>query len=142
MTIEDITPLDVNRARLGRALCKALLLNSKTAEFGLPFTTQIGSWSANAVPAILTILPDHEAFRRVVPDLVATLNQPFILLAPTANHLDARSLAHLSRVRAAFFPLETTVTLTGEGALLGLDAAETRRRVLRSQYELEAILED
>ncbi|HWW02609.1 MAG TPA: hypothetical protein VNZ64_23120 [Candidatus Acidoferrum sp.] len=118
LTIEDITPLEVNRAKLGRALCKALLLNSKTAEFGLPFTTQIGSWSANAVPAILTILPDHEAFRRVVPDLVATLNQPFILLAPTANHLDARSLAHLSRVRAAFFPLETTVTLTPAGTLL------------------------
>jgi hypothetical protein len=118
LTIEDITPLELDRPKLGRALCRALLLNTKPADLGLPYTTQIGSWSANPVPAFLTIQTDEGVFRRVVAELVATLNQHFILLAPTGDHMDAHSAAHLARVKAAFFPLETTVTLKPDGTLV------------------------
>jgi len=117
LTNDDITPLEVNRPKLGRALCRALLLNSKPADLALPFTAQIGSWSADPVPAILTIQTDPELFRRVVADLVATLNQPFILLAPTATHLDAHCQQLLARVRAAFFALESHLILTPSGTL-------------------------
>ena len=47
------TSLQLDTAGLGRALSHALGLARKMAEFPLPATVQIGSWSADAVPAIL-----------------------------------------------------------------------------------------
>jgi hypothetical protein len=117
LSIEDITPLELNRSKLARAVCSALGLAHKSAEIGLPMTSQIGSWSAAAIPAFLTIQNEPEVFRRVVCHLATHLNQPFILLAPTAVHLDAQSIPILTRVRAAFFPLDTTVTLNADGTL-------------------------
>jgi len=118
LTLEDITPLEANPAKLGRAICRALTLDSKPADLGLLFTPQIGAWSANAVPAILTIQTGHAAFESVVANLVAQLKKPFILFAPTAKHFNARCQSLLSGVRADFFPLETTVTLKPGGTLV------------------------
>jgi hypothetical protein len=118
LTPEDITPLEANPAKLGRAICRALTLDSKPADLGLLFTSQIGAWSANAVPAILTIQTHHTDYELVVANLVAQLKKPFILFAPTAKHFNARCQSLLSGVRADFFPLETTVTLKPGGTLV------------------------
>src|SRR5437763_15158303 len=56
----------LNRPKLGRALCQAFGFASKTAEFPLPATGQIGSWSAEAVPALLTIQSERREVRWVV----------------------------------------------------------------------------
>jgi hypothetical protein len=117
LTLADISPLEVSWSKLGRALAHALGLQSKFASLPPPNTVQFGAWSADAVPAILTIQACHSAFFRVVPELVARLQRPFLLFAPTRNHFDAQSLDLLSRVRAAFFPLDSTVMLAEDGRL-------------------------
>ena len=118
LTLAEITPLQLNWQKLGRALCKALGLDTKTTKLDLPSTLQIGSWSADAVPVILTIQCDGHLFRHVVAELVARLGRPFILLAPTSIHLTVHCDELLAHAKAAFFPLETTVVLTSHGTLL------------------------
>lgn len=108
--------LDLPKFR--RALGQAVALAPKTAEFPLAATGQIGSWSANAVPAILTIQSEPREFRLVVAELVARLRRPFILLAPTNQHLTAVCQELLANGGAEFYSLESSVTLTAEGNLL------------------------
>ena len=117
LTVADITPLEVSWSRLGRALCQALGLDSRFRTLQPPNTIQFGAWSADAVPAVLTIQAYPCAFRRVVSELVAELRTPFMLFAPTSSHLDVPSLGYLTGARAAFFPLDSTVLLTGDGRL-------------------------
>ena len=117
LTVADITPLEVSRSRLGRALCQALGLDSRFRTLQPPNTIQFGAWSADAVPAILTIQACPSGFCRVVAELVAGLQRPFILFAPTSNHLDGPCLQFLSSVHAAFFPLDSTVLLAADGRL-------------------------
>src|SRR5260221_11920955 len=112
LTAADIEILELNWPKLARALCRAFGLDAKTADFGLWKTAQIGSWSCDAVPVILTIQRERHHFQHVVAMLAARLRTKFILLAPTSDHLDPISLELLANVGAAFFPLETTVTLT------------------------------
>ena len=117
LTRADITPLEVNWSRLGRALCQTLGLQSRFRTLPSPNTIQFGAWSAEAVPAILTVQACPSALRRVVPELVAGLKQPFLLFAPTGNHIDVSCLEFLSGVRAAFFSLDATVRLDADGRL-------------------------
>jgi hypothetical protein len=117
LTRADVVPLEVNRTRLGRNVCQALGLNSKPLELPIPFTAQIGSWSADAVPAILTLHSDPSIFREVVTGLVARLRHPFILLAPTARHMDVDCFELLATVGAAFLSLETCLSLGEDGTL-------------------------
>ena len=118
LTIADITPLKLNWTRLARELCRALSLNSKFSILPPPHTVQIGAWSAGAIPAILTIQVWRSAFRNAIAETVARLNSPFILLAPTTDQFDAYSQELLARVSAAFFPLDSTVTIAPSGLLL------------------------
>jgi hypothetical protein len=114
LTDEEITLWQLNLPKLSRAICKALGLTSKFHEFG-PNTFQIGTWSADAVPAFLTIQWDEREFPHVVASLVADQKKPFILLAPTSTHMDATSQRYLASVGAELFSLETNLTLTEHG---------------------------
>ncbi|PYJ05872.1 MAG: hypothetical protein DME25_07630, partial [Verrucomicrobia bacterium] len=113
----DIILLELSWPKLARALCRALGLNSHFADVRLHQTFQIGSWSAAAVSAILTIQSDPHEFRRVVAELVARLRQPFILLAPTSTHLDASCAELLACAQAGFFGLDSHVRLSEHGTL-------------------------
>jgi len=106
---------ELNRPLLSRVLSNDLGFEHKTAEFPLPATAQIGSWSADVVPAILTIQSDAREFRAVVAELVARLRQPFILLAPISTHLSAPCQELLGNVGAGFFALDSHVLLAGQG---------------------------
>ncbi|HEV2394498.1 MAG TPA: hypothetical protein VG146_19280 [Verrucomicrobiae bacterium] len=117
LTMEQITPLQLNWQSLGRALCKTLQLNPKFEFLHPANAAQVGSWSSAAVPAILTIHVFPEEFRSTVAQLAAHLRRPFLLFAPTSTHIDATALAILENYGAAFFPLDTTVTLTPQGTL-------------------------
>jgi hypothetical protein len=121
-TAEDVTPLQLSWSRLGRAIAKAFGLNPRTADFGIPNTIQFGTYSADCVPAILTIQTERHIMRRVVAELVARLNAPFILFAPTSDLMDARSQELLTRVKAGFFPLDSNVLLTENGTLQPIKA--------------------
>jgi hypothetical protein len=117
LSITDLTPLEVNRARLGRAIGTALGLATKILEISQPHTLQFGAWSPDAIPAILTIHWDSNSFRRTVAELVARLGKPFILFSPTSCHMDAASLELLHHARAAFFPLDSNLTINPDGTL-------------------------
>jgi hypothetical protein len=117
LTAADVTPLEVSWSRLGRVLCHTLGLQSRLRTLAAPNTVQFGAWSAEAVPAILTIQFCPLGFRRVVSELVAELQKPFLLFAPTSHHFDAPCQKYLTSVRAGFFPLDATVWLDEEGGL-------------------------
>jgi hypothetical protein len=59
-----------------------------------------GSWSTCPTPLIVTIQYDPIKFRLAIAELVARLARPFILLAPTADHMDARCQETLAQPRA------------------------------------------
>ena len=112
LTRAEITPWEVSWSKLGHALFEVLELHGKSAPLPLPNTLQIGAWSADGVPVILTVQVCGATFRRVVAELVARLQRRFILLAPTSYHCNAPCQELLAHARAAFFPLETTVLLS------------------------------
>src|SRR2546421_7547366 len=117
LTPADIQILELSWPRLGRALCKAFGLEAKPAELPFDNTRQIGSWSTDAVPVILTIQHERADFRNVVMGVAARLRQKFILLAPTSANLDALSQEILAGIGAGFFALDSHVRLTEHGHL-------------------------
>ncbi len=122
LTPADITPLQLSWSRLGRAVCEAFDLNSKPAQLGIPSTVQFASYSADAVPVILTIQTDRHVFHRAVAELVARLRRSFILLAPTSRLVGAACHELLANVGAGFFALESTVLLSAQGSLRSVRA--------------------
>ena len=117
LTLAEITPLQLHWAKLGRAICKAFGLDPGDNDFPIPNTRQIGSWSSEAVPVILTIQTERHLLRRVISELALRLQKPFILFAPTSDHLDASCHELLGLARAAFFALDGHVRLTAQRAL-------------------------
>jgi len=113
----DLTCYDLSWSHLSRAACKALGASTKSVEFGLPYTRQLGAWSVDAVPLILTLQSQACVFRQVVAELVARLRGRFILLAPSPKHFDIASQELLTRVDAAFFALDAYVVLMPAGNL-------------------------
>jgi DNA-directed RNA polymerase specialized sigma24 family protein len=118
----ELTPAEVElRAlcwtRLGRALCRALDLESKAAELGIRDTRQIGAWSVAAVPVLVTLEIEREVFGSVVASLANRLQRPFILLVPTHRALDARGYEALAQARAGCFALDSIVRFTAPGVL-------------------------
>ncbi len=114
---EDVVCWELSWRRLAGALCAALSLASQPADLGLRTTRQIGAWSSAAVPVVLTIQPEPRLFRQTLLELVSRLQSRFILLAPTARHLDAPCLELLGRVKAGFFDLGSCVRLMPGGPL-------------------------
>ena len=104
---EDLIPLDLDWPRLARALCAALGLPYKFARPGPYNTFQIGRFET--LPVLLTVQSSAGEFLHVLTALVAKLNQPFILLSPTAKHHTPAARQLLQSIGAACFPLENHV---------------------------------
>src|ERR1043166_1851375 len=117
LTEADITVWELNRGKLSREIARAFGLQTKSAQFGLHETWQIGSWSTDTVPAILTIQWHPQEFRLAVASLAARLKRPFILFAPTSAQTDAQVLEYLAGCGAQLFPLDANLTLTDHGTL-------------------------
>src|SRR5436190_13432232 len=117
LTRAEITPLELNWAKLARGLCKAFGLANKFVRLPSDNTFQVGAWSADAVPAILTIQVFPNIFRGAVAELTSILRKPFILFAPTSAHLDATCQAMLANYGAGFFGLDTHLIITEQGTL-------------------------
>jgi hypothetical protein len=114
---EDIVLWQLSWPKLRRALVAALNLDSKIADFGLRHTGQIGSWSADAVPVILTIPQNALVLRQVIAELVARLHRPFILLLPTTQFVTAASQELLARSGAEYFALADNLRIGFNGRL-------------------------
>lgn len=117
LTPEDVVLFELSWNKTARALCNVLALDHKPADLGLLNTRQIGSWSVDAVPVILTIQHERGWFRSVLLELIARLRQRFILLAPTAKNLDAVCVELLESANAGFFALDACLALTEQGTL-------------------------
>src|SRR5947209_5653 len=122
LSAADIEILVLNWAALGRALAKAFGLDSRSAELSIHNTRQIGSWSADAVPVILTIQRERSDLDYVAMSLASRLRRPFILLAPTSENLDANIQEILARVGAEFFALDSHMRLTERGTFQPIKA--------------------
>jgi sigma-70-like protein len=120
LAAEQIVLLEVSWPKVARAVCAALNLDLKPVDMGLLNTRQIGSWSAEAVPVFLTIQSEASWFHSAILELTARLRSRFILLAPTARHLNAISQEILTSADAAFFSLQTCLQLASEGSLIAL----------------------
>jgi hypothetical protein len=117
LTPADLEVWSLNWPKLGRALCHALGLDTKPAELGLDHTRQIGSWSADAVPVLLTLPTETNQLRSVIAQLAARLRQPFILLVPTNRLVEANCTELLAHAGAGIFDLASQVRLTAQGTL-------------------------
>jgi len=117
-TPEEITPLELSWSKLGRAIAKAFELNFKLVDLPVPMTRQIGAWSSDAAPVILTIQTEPHNFVFAVGQLAARLRQKFILLAPTTRLVDVRCKEILANHGAELFALDATVIPTPQGTLL------------------------
>jgi hypothetical protein len=117
VTRADLEVWELNWTRLARALCQALELDSRLAPLNFVNTFQIGCWSADAIPVILTIQSESRALRLVISELIARLRRKFILLTPTHKNYDAHIQELLANAQAAIFPLNSTVTLGRDGQL-------------------------
>jgi hypothetical protein len=115
LTPADIEIWELSWTKLARALCRALSLDLKIADLNLYQTWQIGSWSADAVPVILTIQNSEGGLRHIIAQLSARLRRKFILLTPTNSNLDAVCQELLANAEAAVFPLDTTIAITPNG---------------------------
>jgi len=137
LSVEEVRVWELNWTKLARALCEVFGLNPKFTDLHIHQTAQIGSWSADAVPAILTVQVDSEQLREVICELAARLRQRFILLSPTSRHLDARCHEILSNADAGFFALENLVSFDGSLRLMRRSSGELFARFSAQPKEVE-----
>lgn len=130
---EDLVRWQLNLARLGRAVTRALEIDRREKDLGIWGTRQIGAWSTDAVPVILAMAREAEAFRHLVTGLVAQIRERFILLAPTSRPVDVTILQLLGGARSAFFPLEGNFTPLPGGGLHARQSAGTLFSAFRPQ---------
>ena len=115
LTAAEVQLLELDWSSLGRALCKALGLDQRPVRLSLSGTRQIGSWSAAAVPVILTLPRERDQLSTITDQLTSRLRRPCILLTPTTVFWDASSLEPLVQAGSEIFALEAVVRLTGPG---------------------------
>lgn len=117
LTDADIVILELNWAKLGRAIVQALGFTRRETETGVPGAIQIAAYGEDALPVILTIQHDRDAFRQAVTALAEHLRGRFILITPTADFMDAPARQLLAALSAVFLPLDATVHLSTTGRL-------------------------
>ena len=137
LSAEEARVWELNWPRLARALGEVFGLNPKFTDLHMHQTAQIGSWSADAVPAILTVQADSRELREVIYELVARLRKRFILLSPTTRHLDARCHEVLTNADAGFFALENLVSFDGSLRLPRQSPGELFARFSAQPKEVE-----
>jgi hypothetical protein len=118
LKLDDIAIWSFNFKRFARALCQAFDLDSTLSELQPGRLWQIGSWSCDTVPVILSFQPSPEALQQSIYYLGVTLRRPFILLTPTAQNLNARTLQGLASVHAEAFALDAHLRVSDHGTFV------------------------
>jgi hypothetical protein len=116
LTAGDVEVLEVNSARLGRAIAGALNCEAKDRLI-LDGTRQIASLGSAPLPILLTVQSDEASFSAVVAQLVAKLPKGFVLFSPTSRFCSASATEMMGRVNAGFFTLESHIELLDNGRL-------------------------
>lgn len=109
VTAEQAMLLELNTAKLGRAIVNVFSGTPKETDLGVQGTKQIGSFGNGALPMVLVIRPDTESFTNAVAQLVARLPEHFILLSPSRRFWNGNSSAWLKTAKAGLFDLESNL---------------------------------
>ena len=113
----DCVILELSWQKLGRAICTAFGFAQREAALAVPNAIQIGASGSESIPVMLTIPNDRDVFGQTLTALAATLRRRFILVAPTADFMDAPLQQILADLDALFVPLDTAVRFTATGLL-------------------------
>jgi len=120
LTPEDIALYGIDLAALGQAVAKAFGFQRREAAMDLPGTVQIGAWTDQAIPVILTVHWDGEGFRHVIAELAIRLRKGFLLLSPTMRFVNGPIFERVASVGAGILPLEACLRLMPDGSLQAL----------------------
>jgi hypothetical protein len=113
LTRTDVLLWELNWRKLGTAIAEAFGCDGRDADLGIPGTQQIAVAGEGNVPVVLTIQNGQAGLRNAVGLLVARLQGPFVLLAPTRRFVDGVTQGLLANVKAGFFDLESNLTVVG-----------------------------
>ena len=117
ITEKDLVLYAPDLATIGRSVVRAFGFHAREKEVGIFGMLQIGAFTDQAIPVILSVQSDRRSFAARVCEVVARLRQKFILVAPTATFMDSTTQSILAGVGALFIPLDASVRLTAAGAL-------------------------
>jgi hypothetical protein len=112
---EERICLEIDWPKLGRVLCGALGAEPRSARLGLYNTFQIGSWSAEGLPVVLSLCSNPVELLNAIATVTARFGQPFILLTPTGRHLGAAGRELIASAGAAWFALAEHVVFRSRG---------------------------
>ena len=112
---EERIRLEVDWPKIARVVCRAFGLEPRIVRLGLYSTLQIGGWSAEGLPVVLSLCSNPAELLNAIAMLMARLGQPFILLTPTGRHLGSAAKELLASAGAACFALEEHVMLRSRG---------------------------
>lgn len=117
LTVPEVVLLELNEARLGRAICHAIGCDVKEGSIGVAGVRQIGAFGAVALPVLLAVPSGGEALRGACSKLAARLRSGFALVVPTARSVDAGCQEFLAGARAGIFTLDSIMGFLPGGRL-------------------------
>jgi hypothetical protein len=120
----DVEVKELNVTKLGRAVAKAFGATAKESRLPVRGAAQIGRYGAAALPLVLVIVHGDDDFRLALSELIARLEERFLVFAPSVRFYDANAKELLAKAKAGFFALESQVTLLPSGVLLARNSGE------------------
>jgi hypothetical protein len=117
LTAGEVRLWALSRAKLTQAVARAFGCEAGAAgAASVGGVWQVGTFGGE-LPVMLTLQRDRGGFALAVSQLVATLKERFILLAPTDRHMDAGLHGLLNGAKAGFFSLDANLELLESGRL-------------------------
>ncbi len=106
---------EMDYARLGRNVARALGCEPRDVELGSARCRQIGTFSGAGVPVVMVLPTGAAEFRDCVNRVFSQLREHFILLAPTGRFMEACCHGLLKTAKAGFFDLDSVLALDPDG---------------------------
>lgn len=123
VTSADLRLVELNWAKLGRALAGAMEFEPLEVELGIAGTRQVGAFGRAGLPVVLSIQMDRAGLASAVAQLGLRLKGRFVLLAPSRRFYDAGLEMLLQAAGAGFFDLESIVAVSPAGRLIAAQRA-------------------
>ena len=117
LTSDEARVWEMDYARLGRTVARALGCDARDKEMGSARCRQIGTFSGAGVPVVMVLPTSAAEFRECVNRMFLQLREHFILLAPTGRFMEASCHGLIKTAKAGFFDLGSLLALEADGRL-------------------------
>ena len=117
ITSDEARVWEMDYARLGRTVARALGCDARDVEMGSAWCRQIGTFSGAGVPLVMVLPTSAAEFRECVNRVFSQLREHFILLAPTGRFMEASCHGLIKTAKAGFFDLVSLLALEADGRL-------------------------